>query len=89
MLTPDSESIHLVNLYTYVNYICFQYLLMIGTWPTIDIKVTFFECILLREITVARIFWVRQSEERKNSDQPQNWPSLSRNVNLVNGQTNR
>jgi hypothetical protein len=38
---------------------------------------------------VARIFWLIQSEERKNSAQPQNWPSMSRNVSLVNGQTER
>jgi hypothetical protein len=67
----------------------FRYLLTIITWPTIDIKVTLFQCQLLRDITVARTFWLSQSEERKNLSQPQNWPSLSRNVSLVNGQTDR
>jgi hypothetical protein len=51
--------------------------------------VTFFQCILLRDITVARIFWLRQSEERKNSAKPKKWPSMIRKVSLVNGQTNR
>jgi hypothetical protein len=37
---------------------------------------------------VARIFWLSQSE-RKNSAKPQNWPSMSRNVNLVNVKTYR
>jgi hypothetical protein len=45
--------------------------------------------IFLRDILVAQIFWLIQSEERKNSAQPQNWPSMSRNVSLVNGQTDR
>jgi hypothetical protein len=44
---------------------------------------------LLRDITVARIFWLSQSEERKNSAKPKKWPSMIRNVSLVNGQTNR
>jgi hypothetical protein len=83
-LTLESESTHLVIL-----YICFRYSLTISTWPTMDIKVTLFQCILLRDITVARIFWLSQSEERKNSAQFQNLPSLSRNVSLVNGQTDR
>jgi hypothetical protein len=30
-----------------------------------------------------------QSEERKNSAQPKKWPSMIRNVSLVNGQTHR
>jgi hypothetical protein len=47
--------------------------------------VTFFQCNLLRDITVARIFWLSQSEERK----PKKWPSMIRNVSLVNGQTDR
>jgi hypothetical protein len=51
--------------------------------------VTFFQCILLRDITVARIFWLSQSEERKNSAKPKKWPSMIRNVSLVNGQTDR
>jgi hypothetical protein len=42
---------------------------------------------LLRDITVARIFWLSQSEERKNSAKPKKWPSMIRNVSLVNGQT--
>jgi hypothetical protein len=46
---------------------CFRYLLTISTWPTIDIKVTLFQCILLRDITLAQIFWLSQSEERTNS----------------------
>jgi hypothetical protein len=68
---------------------CLRYLLTIRTWPIIDIKVTLFQCILLRDITVARIFWLSQSEERKNLAQPQNWPSMIRNVSLVNRQTDR
>jgi hypothetical protein len=44
---------------------------------------------LLREITVARIVWLSQSEERKNSAKPKKWPSMIRNVSLVNGQTDR
>jgi hypothetical protein len=44
---------------------------------------------LLRDITVARIFWLSQSEERKNSAKPKRWPSMIRNVSLVNGQTDR
>jgi hypothetical protein len=44
---------------------------------------------LLRDINVARIFWLSQSGERKNSAQPKKWPSMSRNVSLVNGQTDR
>jgi hypothetical protein len=51
--------------------------------------VTFFQCILLRDITVARIFWLSQSEERKNSAKSKKWPSMIRNVSLVNGQTDR
>jgi hypothetical protein len=68
---------------------CFRYLLTISTWPRIVIKVTFFQCILLRDITVARIFWLSQSEERKNSAKPKKLPSMIRNVSLVNGQTDR
>jgi hypothetical protein len=30
-----------------------------------------------------------QSEERKNSAKPKKWPSMIRNVSLVNGQTDR
>jgi hypothetical protein len=44
---------------------------------------------LLRDITVARIFWLSQSEERKNSAKPKKWPSMIRNVSIVNGQTDR
>jgi hypothetical protein len=44
---------------------------------------------LLRDITVAQIFWLSQSEERKNSAKPKKWPSMIRNVSLVNGQTDR
>jgi hypothetical protein len=44
---------------------------------------------LLRDITVARIFWLSQSEERKNSAKPKKWPSMIRNVSLLNGQTDR
>jgi hypothetical protein len=44
---------------------------------------------LLRDITVARIFWLSQSEERKNSAKPKKWPSMIRNVSLVNRQTDR
>jgi hypothetical protein len=44
---------------------------------------------LLRDITVARIFWLSQSEERKNSAKPKKWPSMIRNVSLVNEQTDR
>jgi hypothetical protein len=44
---------------------------------------------LLRDITVARIFWLSQSEERKNSAKPKKWPSMIRNASLVNGQTDR
>jgi hypothetical protein len=44
---------------------------------------------LLRDITVARIFWLSQSEERKNSAKHKKWPSMIRNVSLVNGQTDR
>jgi hypothetical protein len=44
---------------------------------------------LLRDITVARIFWLSQSEERKNSAKPKKWPSMIRNVSLVKGQTDR
>jgi hypothetical protein len=44
---------------------------------------------LLRDITVARIFWLSQSEERKNSAKPKKWPSMIRFVSLVNGQTDR
>jgi hypothetical protein len=44
---------------------------------------------LLRDITVARIFWLSQSEEKKNSAKPKKWPSMIRNVSLVNGQTDR
>jgi hypothetical protein len=51
--------------------------------------VTFFQCILLRDITVAQIFWLSQSEERKNSAKPKKLPSMIRNVSLVNGQTDR
>jgi hypothetical protein len=39
--------------------------------------------------SVARIFWLSQSEERKNSAKPKKWPSMIRNVSLVNGQTDR
>jgi hypothetical protein len=67
----------------------FRYLFTISTWPRIVIKVTFFQCILLRDITVARIFWLSQSEESKNSAKPKKWPSMIRNVSLVNGQTDR
>jgi hypothetical protein len=85
-LTLESESTYLV---TYPKHICFRYLLTFSTWPTIDIKETLFQCILLWDITVARMFWLSQSEERKNLAQPQNWASLSRNVSLENGQTDR
>jgi hypothetical protein len=68
---------------------CFRCLLTISTWPRIVIKVTFFQCILLRDITVARTFWLSQSEERKNSAKPKKRPSMIRNVSLVNGQTDR
>jgi hypothetical protein len=44
---------------------------------------------LLRDITVARIFWLSQSEERKNSAKPKKWPSMIRKLSLVNGQTDR
>jgi hypothetical protein len=44
---------------------------------------------LLRNITVARIFWLSQSEERKNSAKPKKWPSMIKNVSLVNRQTDR
>jgi hypothetical protein len=44
---------------------------------------------LLRDITVARIFLISQSEESKNSAKPKKWPSMIRNVSLVNGQTDR
>jgi hypothetical protein len=37
---------------------------------------------LLKNITAARIFRLRQSEEKKNSAQPQNWLSMRRNVSL-------
>jgi hypothetical protein len=82
-----------IGIYTfsYPMQMPFRYLLIISTWPTIDIKLTLFQLILLRarDITVARIFWLSQSVERKNSAQPQNWPSMRRNVSLVNGQTDR
>jgi hypothetical protein len=44
---------------------------------------------LLRNIAVAQIFWLSQSEERKNSAKPKKWPSMIRNVSLVNGQFDR
>jgi hypothetical protein len=84
ILTPESASAHLVSLYT-----CFRYSLTISTRPIIDIKVTLFQCILLRIIPFARMFRLIQSEERKNSAKPQSWTSMSRKVSLVNGQTER
>jgi hypothetical protein len=35
------------------------------------------------------MFWLSKSQERKNSAQSKNWPSMSRNASFVNGQTDR
>jgi hypothetical protein len=43
----------------------------------------------LLRVIVARIFWLIQSEETKNLAQPQNWPSINRNVSLEKRQTDR
>jgi hypothetical protein len=70
ILTKESESTH--------------YLHTTSAWPTTDIKVTLFQCILLRDITVAQIFWLSQSEERKNSalHMVETWSSRKRDKYL-------
>jgi hypothetical protein len=84
-LSPESKSTHLVTLQTCALDICSLLahgLQLTSKWP-------FFSASCKWNITVARIFWLSQSEERKNSAKPQNWPSMSTNVSIINGQTDR
>jgi hypothetical protein len=84
ILTPESESTHLVTLYTRALDICSLLahgLQLTSKWPFFNAS-----CIMHHASRIqckVRIFWLSQSEERKN------WPSMSRNVSLVNGQTDR